>query len=124
MKALFDTNILIDYLNGVAKAKSELAQYESRAISPITWMEVMAGCEAAYEPKTRAFLASFTLVPIDADVAERTVKLRRQSATSRMKLPDAIILASAIAYGGVLVTRNSKEFDAKLPIVRIPYVLK
>lgn len=43
MKALFDTNILIDYLNGIAAAKKELDLYESRAISIVTWMEVMSG---------------------------------------------------------------------------------
>ncbi len=38
VKALFDTNILIDYLNGISAAKKELARYEYRAISTITWM--------------------------------------------------------------------------------------
>lgn len=39
--ALFDTNILIDYLRGIPEARSELHLYEYRAISIITWMEVM-----------------------------------------------------------------------------------
>ncbi|MFP3560880.1 VapC toxin family PIN domain ribonuclease, partial [Paraburkholderia sp. SIMBA_049] len=43
VKALFDTNILIDYLGGVGGAKKELARYEYRAISIITWMEVLVG---------------------------------------------------------------------------------
>jgi hypothetical protein len=34
VRALFDTNVLIDYLNGVGAAKKELARYEYRAISP------------------------------------------------------------------------------------------
>ena len=43
MRALFDTNILIDYLNGVDAAKTELARYERPAISVISWIEVLAG---------------------------------------------------------------------------------
>ncbi len=43
MRALFDTNILVDYLNGVEAARREIALYEKPMISPITWMEVMVG---------------------------------------------------------------------------------
>jgi len=46
VKALFDTCILINYLNGVDAAKKELARYEYRAISMITWMEALAGASA------------------------------------------------------------------------------
>ncbi len=43
VKALFDTNILIDYLNGIPQAREEVALYDDSAISIISWMEVMAG---------------------------------------------------------------------------------
>ena len=43
---------------------------------------------------TRGFLASFEIIAITEIVVERAVKLRR---AKRRKLPDAIILASAIA---------------------------
>jgi len=43
MKALFDTNILIDYLNAVKAAKAEIERPAERFISIITWMEVLAG---------------------------------------------------------------------------------
>ena len=49
MHALFDSNILIDFLNGIAAAKVELSLYESRAISVITWMEVLSGAPAMAE---------------------------------------------------------------------------
>ena len=41
--ALFDTNILIDHLNAVPHAREEIGRFESRAVSIITWMEVMVG---------------------------------------------------------------------------------
>jgi predicted nucleic acid-binding protein len=118
MKALFDSNILIDYLNGIAAAKKEFQLYESRAISVVTWMEVMVGDELEDDKITRGFLASFEIIAVTETVAERAVKLRREK---RMKLPDAIILASAIEHGLLFVTRNTKDFDAKLPGVRVPY---
>lgn len=118
MKALFDSNILIDYLNGIAAAKEEFQHYESRAISVLTWMEVMVGGDLNDDKITRGFLASFEIIAVTEAVAERAVKLRREK---RMKLPDAIILASAIEHGLLFVTRNTKDFDPALPSVRVPY---
>ena len=43
VKALLDTNILIDYLRGVGAARTELGRYQDKAISIITWMEVLVG---------------------------------------------------------------------------------
>lgn len=46
VNVLFDTTILIDYLNGISDAAKEIGRYREKAISPITWMEVMAGARA------------------------------------------------------------------------------
>jgi predicted nucleic acid-binding protein len=43
VKALFDTNILIDYLKGIDAAQAELARHRQPLISIVTWMEVLAG---------------------------------------------------------------------------------
>ena len=43
MKAVFDTNILIDYLIGNLLAKKEIEQYQSPQISIITKMEILVG---------------------------------------------------------------------------------
>jgi predicted nucleic acid-binding protein len=118
--ALFDTNILIDHLNRVPQALAELKRFEDRAISVVTWMEVMVGVQPQAEAKTRSFLSAFTVVDIDAQVAEQAVKLRR---AARIRLPDAIIWASALAKGRLLVTRNTKDFPASDPGIRIPYVI-
>ncbi len=120
VKALFDTNILIDYLNGVPAAKAELDLYTDRAISIITWMEVQVGTSPLEQPQVDQFLRSFALLSIDPVVAARTVALRK---TSKIKLPDAIIWATAQTQSRLLVTRNSKDFSANLPEVRVPYVI-
>lgn len=118
MKALFDTNILIDYLNGIPAARKELDLYQVHAISIVTWMEVMGGGEVELAEVTRAFLNRFTVIPVGDAIAERAVKLRRER---RLKLPDAIILATSLESGLMLVTRNVKDFGGKLPGVRNPY---
>ena len=120
MKAVFDTNILVDYLRGIAAAATELALYQSNSISVISWMEVMAGTNSQTEAATRTFLQSFEILEIDTTIAERAVAVRK---LKRIKLPDAIILATAQVRQCLLVTRNSRDFDAKDPAVRVPYIL-
>jgi predicted nucleic acid-binding protein len=119
MKAVFDTNILVDYLNGIPAAKCELEQYEEAAISLVTWMEVLAGADDAKEEAvTRGFLAQFDVRPLDKTVAERAIKIRRQH---KLKLPDSVIWATAMELGWLLVTRNTKDFPAANPGIRVPY---
>ena len=119
MRAVFDSDVLVDYLQGLAEAAVELGRYGERCISLVSWMEVMVGAgEAAEEAACRRFLDSFRVLPITTRVAERAVELRRQH---RLKLPDAIIWASAKEEGCLLVTRNTKDFPANDPSVRFPY---
>ena len=120
VKLLYDTNILIDYLNGVEQAKTELALHTDKAISLITWMEVMADATAATEAVIKGFLAEFTSLPINDDVAILAVRLRK---LHKIKLPDAIIWATAQANSRILVSRNTKDFNSSEPGIRIPYVL-
>lgn len=120
VKALFDTNILIDFLNAVPQAREELARYDERAISIVAWMEVMVGAPPELEMATRNFLAGFAIIPIGSEVAERAVLLRRRHG---VKLPDALIWASADIHSLLLVTRNTKDFGADVPGVRVPYTL-
>ena len=76
MKAVFDTNILVDYLNGVAAANHEIERYDEIAISIVTWMEVLAGADDAEEEAiTREFLSRFKVQPVEKVGATR--RLRR-----------------------------------------------
>lgn len=120
VKALFDTNILIDYLNGIEAARTEMQLYRERAISMISWMEVMVGVAEAHRQATEAFLGTFHLVEIDRAVADEAVNLRRQF---RLKLPDAIVWASARTHDYLLVTRDAKDLPENHPGVRVPYRL-
>jgi predicted nucleic acid-binding protein len=123
VKALFDTNILIDYLNGIPAAKTELDRYagkDDKAISVVTWMEVLVGTTPETDSATRGFLAGFQSLPIDALVASRSVDIRKNH---KIKLPDAIVWATAQVNNRILVTRNTKDFAEDEPGVRVPYRL-
>ncbi len=119
MNALFDTNILIDYLNGNDASKKELASYRQRLISIVTWMEMLAGSHNAEEADViEMFMRDFRVVELTRGIAREAVEIRR---THRMKLPDAVIWATARAESALLVTRNTKDFPKDHTGVRVPY---
>lgn len=120
VKVLFDTNILIDYLNNVTEARTELQLHRDRAISAVTWIEVMVGADARHEAGTRRFLQGFEIIGLNDKVADLAVQIRRQH---RIKLPDAVVWASARIGGRLLVTRNTKDFPVDDPGVRFPYAI-
>jgi predicted nucleic acid-binding protein len=116
---LFDTNILIDHLNGIRKAAREIKGSSDPAISIITWIEVMTGATSSGdEAVLRSFLANFQCLPVTSAVAERAAENRR---VKRIKLPDAIILATAETANRQLVTRNVRDFPKGMGGVRVPY---
>ncbi len=118
MNALFDTNILIDYLLGFDNAKKEIEQYHNPQISIITKMEVLIGSTQDNEKTIRCFLDNFTVINLNEDIAEIAVEVRRQN---KIKLPDAIIWASAKYTNSLLVTRNVKDFPEQASDIKIPY---
>lgn len=120
VRALFDTNILIDHLNHVSAARAELSRHGPPSISIVTWIEVMVGASANTDTDTgtRAFLNRFSVVPLDHQIAERAVELRRMH---KIKLPDAIIWATAQVHAMLLVTRNARDFPPNDPGIRAPY---
>jgi predicted nucleic acid-binding protein len=119
MKAVFDTNILIDYLNGIEAAKQELDRYATRLISIITFIEVMAGAgEPAEERAVRGFLGAYQVIDLSAEIARETIALRK---SHRLKIPDAVVYATARIQGCNLVSRNMKDFKPDWPDVRVPY---
>jgi predicted nucleic acid-binding protein len=119
LNALLDSDILLDFLDGHAAAAREIARYHECCVSIISWMEILAGARTQTdEDVRRGFLGHFRLVPLTAQVAEEAVKLRREY---RLKLPDAIIWASAITENCLLVSRNKKHFPANRASVRFPY---
>ena len=121
----FDANIVIDALAGYPMARSEIARaagYGQRPwISRMAWIEVLSKGDESIVQDAMAFLAKFGLDEIDDEISRRAAALRRER--PRLKSPDAIVLASAQIRGRVLVTRNTKDFPAAMPGIRVPNVL-
>lgn len=121
MTGFFDTNILIDFLNGMPEAQLATSPYGRRCISRITWMEVLAGVKnTPGEDIARTFLAQFDVSELTEEVTEAALTLRRHH-VPRLNLPDAIVLASARMRGCRLITRNTRAFPQDTADVQVPY---
>jgi predicted nucleic acid-binding protein len=122
---LFDTNIFIDMLGGCHQASVELNSYPEPAISAITLMELRAGeiARPADKPILDAVLQTFTVFPIDWEITDEAIAIRGNSLVTppKIRLPDAIIGATAERWNIPLVTRNPKDFHALAVPVHVPY---
>jgi len=116
----FDTNIIIDWLFDREQAISELSRYNRHRISRIVWTEILSGEPIETRDHVRSLIARFEIVELDGRIAGAAADMRYRM---RIKLLDALILATAQVNGAILVTRNSRDFPAEMPGVRIPYTL-
>ena len=73
--ALFDTSILLDYLLGDKRATEVFSRFEHRALSVITWVEIMGIAPEAQGEPTRAFLRSFERLSISEAIADEALRL-------------------------------------------------
>ncbi len=104
MKYLFDTNALI-YLEAGKLANSlPKGSYAYSVISEIellSWPQMQPEQESAW----RSLLGALYRVEIDSAVREAAIRLRRER---RLKLPDALIAASALAHDATLLTNDQQ----------------
>ena len=121
LSPLLDSCVLIDALAGISAARDYVRGVRGAAISQVTWMEVLVGAVGVEEERTvRSFLGAFEVFSLDDAVAEEAVLLRR---VRRLKLPDAIIFATARVHGRDLATRNTRDFAEGEPGITVPYRL-
>lgn len=111
---LLDTNILIYYFNGEmednVKSKVSKLMRESFQISVISKMEFLGFPFNSQEREQAIQLIEFSAIkPLNDEIVQRVIDIRQQK---RIKLPDAIIAATAMEYSSILVTRNTKDFNS------------
>lgn len=118
-----DANIVIDALSGRSAAKREIERVGLAhvSISRMAWIEVLSKGTDAEVAAAEDFMLAFDIDEIDADIANRAAALRRERV--RLRSPDAIILATSQLRGRILVTRNTRDFPADMPGIRVPYTL-
>jgi len=114
LKYLYDTNVFIDYfsdrLEDLDLFNEKFIIENEVLISPVVRMELLSHPDIT-DDEDKLFtelLDNFESVEIDFEVEKETILLRRKY---KLKLPDAIIAASAIIEDAVLVTNDKKDFS-------------
>ncbi|MDP2902064.1 MAG: PIN domain-containing protein [Methylovulum sp.] len=104
---LFDTNILIYLLNNCLAENLPSGRYGYSVITEIELLSFPALTATDMEI-INTYLGNIVLMNLTEAIKQKTISLRR---TYRIKLPDAIIAATAIEAGAVLLT-NDKALHA------------
>ena len=110
---MLDTDLLIDYLRRHPKAAALFDKLpDDCAICAMSVAELHAGVrEGAERDALNTLLASFTLIEVSAEIAAEGGLLRRDWGKSHgVGLTDALIAATALHCGRVLLSLNGKHF--------------
>ncbi len=100
---LVDTDVFIDHLRGAVELRPGRHRLH---YSVVTRAELFAGNTATN--LSTQLLAPFREIPIDRSIAERAGRIAREFA---VRLPDALIAATALEHDLALSTRNVKDFE-------------
>ena len=110
---LLDTNIFI-YLTKGGLDESTLLRLRNATISGfnlsvISKIELLGYTFPTIEEKeqTESFIQSSTIFALTDDIVDKTIELRK---AHKIKLPDAIIAATALVHDLILISRNDKDF--------------
>ena len=137
MKISLDTNILIYFLEGIepqaSKVEKLLASFmkteDDGVISTVTVAEVLTGFYSAGDAKKTAkvkkllsdiTLNSFKIVPVTFEIADLAANLRAKKGG---KLPDALVVATALIQKASLVYSQDKDlqrFSKDIKICELP----
>jgi predicted nucleic acid-binding protein len=108
---LIDSNVVSDYLTARLPESGMTWLHPVidaiPIISVITQIEIL-GFQSSYSAQYLAFTQSATILSLTPEVVHQTIELRK---SRRIKLPDAIIAATALMHGLKLVTHNLSDFS-------------
>jgi predicted nucleic acid-binding protein len=104
LKRVLDTNAILYLLGGKLAEPLPTSQY---FISVISEMELLSYplLDDSAQSKIEGFLSEITTIGLNESVKKEAILLRREH---QLKLPDAIVAATAMSLGATLVTNDAK----------------
>jgi predicted nucleic acid-binding protein len=114
MAYLIDTNIMVDFTRGNAKAADYLDSLGSPyLLSSVTALELIGGARNQREVSNLdALISAYEQIPPTDGVTRRAYYLMKVYAKSAgLQTLDALIAATALEEGLTLVTKNRKHFQ-------------
>jgi len=113
---LIDSDVLIWYARGNEHAIATVNAIGKSHISAVSYMELLQGCRSKAELKVvqKTFNSNdHDVLPVTQSISNLACQLVEQYALSHsVHLADALIAATAISHGLVLLSGNDKHFSA------------
>ena len=112
MSYLIDSNILIYFLNNLLSPEAEAflkrAMLNRAYVSVMTRIEILGwpDAETSSAQSTIDLINQFTEQPLTEEIVQKCIDIR---CSRRIKIPDAIIAATALHLQMPLVTRNTDD---------------
>lgn len=111
---LVDTDVLIWLFRGKPSAGRVIDKADSIELSSITYMELVQGVRNKAEfnlLRKTIHEQQWEVVPLSENISQRaTVYIENYALSHGMKLADALIAASAVESGRVLLSANTKHY--------------
>ena len=111
---LVDTDVLIWVLRGNHRAGAAVDQCPSRAISIVTYMELIQGARDKQELKAiKRFLTDmgFGTLPLTENIGHRaSIYMEEYVLSDGLSMADALVAATAIEGGEPLLSGNIKHY--------------
>jgi len=122
-----ETNAVIEFLSGTLPESGNkwmqlIIENSHHYLSVINQIELLGynGTSLEMQP-LEDFVQYSSVLPLSEEVAQMTIQLRK---TRKIKLPDAIVAATAIVFDLTLVTRNIADFEKiEGPTCRNPHLI-
>jgi len=106
---LIDTNVIIYSTQDVLNFNDFVKNEDDLYISSITYIEALGFPfqDRNEEKKVTKFCDTFERIFLTKEIEKQTILIRK---SCKIKLPDAIIAATAIVHNLTLVTHNTDDF--------------
>lgn len=109
---VLDSNAIIYASNGTLDVEKLVSEYNRYYISILSYIDVY-GFNFEHQEEKKAIddiLKNIEIVNLNMEIADQAVNYRRNPA-KKIKLPDAVILATANYLAADLLTKNIRDFQ-------------
>ncbi|MEM1328689.1 MAG: type II toxin-antitoxin system VapC family toxin [Bacteroidota bacterium] len=111
---LLDTNAVIEFLGGILPEPAivwleGIVAEDLHFLSVINQIELLGFNGEDEEMKTiEDFIGVSSVLSLSNEVVQQTIALRKEH---KIKLPDAVIAATALTHDLTIITRNTSDFE-------------
>lgn len=111
---IFDTDVIIWFLRGNAKAAKAIDNCDPRHLSTVSYLELLQGARNKKELKNIRYLLSdysFQIIPLNENIGHRAIIYMEQYGLKvDLCLADALIAATSVEFNIQLYSGNRKHY--------------